>query len=153
MHLLRAGRSSAPLMKSSARIGSVAASSPSTCCHRVVSVNKLRKPRHAELRSASTDHHRTFNQHCNGPCCSADSRSDRVAVRGREDLGAFAEPELVFSRELRIRPTRGATRREGLSDSIHSAKTPCDPLHEQRGEIRNFFTSRPLTCLSGPRQP
>ena len=25
--------------------------------------------------------------------------------------------------------------------------------HEQRGQIRHFFASRPLTCLSGPRQP
>ena len=40
LHLSCVGRSSAPSRTPSARIGSVVASSPSTCCSRVVSVNK-----------------------------------------------------------------------------------------------------------------
>ena len=63
----------------------------------------LRRRGHTELWSASTDRHRTLNQHCIGPSCSADLRSDRVAVRGRGVLRAFAERELVFSQKLTLR--------------------------------------------------
>ena len=44
----------------------------------------------AQLRSASTDSHRSFNRHCRGPSCSAGLRSGCAAVPPAASVGAFA---------------------------------------------------------------
>ena len=133
LHLSCVGRSSAPLMTSSARIGSVAASSPSLCCSRVVSVKRKRKPRNAELWSASSGRRGTFNQECIGPSCTPGLRSASMAVRGRGVLRAFDRGLLIFSRQQTTRPTEGATCREHLILGLSPSKRRlCEPYGSSR---------------------
>ena len=75
-------------------------------------LQSLRNPGNAVLLNGLMDRDGTFNGNWKGPGGSSRYWSDAVNLKGREDLGAFAERQLFFSRQLTLRPTRGATRRE-----------------------------------------
>ena len=73
-------------------------------------LQRLRKRRIAVLLNGLMNSNGTKNGDCSDVCSSPGLRFARVTMRCREDLGGFAEPQLLFSRQLRLRPTRGATR-------------------------------------------
>ena len=73
-------------------------------------LQSLRNPGNAVLLNGLMDRDGTFNGNWKGPGGSSRYWSDAVNLKGREDLGAFAERQLFFSRQLTLRPTRGATR-------------------------------------------
>ena len=85
-------------------------------------LQSLRNPGNAVLLNGLMDRDGTFNGNWKGPGGSSRYWSDAVNLKGREDLGAFAERETIFSRFLTLRPTRGATRQQRFRPTVNATR-------------------------------
>ena len=85
-------------------------------------LQRLRKRRIAVLLNGLMNSNGTKNGDCSDVCSSPGLRFARVTMRCRGWPRGFAERQLFFSRQLTLRPTRGATRQLPLTP--HTATGP-----------------------------